>query len=759
MDAAPLVDTHDDDVQMVLVEPSDLNIHEEEPTQPGPEGDLTVDTIRTVSSLPDPTHETETKQFENRFLQLSHELSQAKAEFQVLEIELQSMGFTDVNATPDEVLTSMRAAFQQVRSQLDELLVEEDPNAHANGALLELMVNTIGRLLEQVKDMPAQIREHEQVEKTVWSQNSGLLDKLAASGERNEQLQSQWNKVDAESDAKSKAITELEESLDRFEEAVADRDEIIAEQNDTIESQDQEIKDQSKSLDRLKEAVQKYRDEMAGLESLIATMEEQHSSRIEQMEVDHAGELEQKKEEIESEQANVAAAEAEIQEKSRLLAELESRLDATKASLESSQTEFAKLQEKHSEELSRRQGAEDDLDDCRAQLDELESKMDEAEKTLEYLRSEVDSLGKLATAEKTSRENAELEIEERDDTIAQLEDNLATANQAAQDLRADIEKLQTLHQTQVTQLEQQSQERQDELQGQIDSESTDRREAEELAAERLQRIEQLEEEIQGLEQNLSDRGNELEELRNDFKAAEQEFETTLGGKEAELSTAGDDIDKKIEEIQALEKDRDQLEYQLHSLRTDFEYEQQATTSLSQELDEERARADGAEEAVADKEAHIANLEEDLAGSRTQVGELTATLSSRDMEINDLHGYVADLKRRVQVEVERGQKAVSEVVNSMREGILKAEEVEKHFVHEGEEGLRQARSVGHMALMHGNATASQAVRASDSPSVGRWFMDKVVGKRGRRKFDSGIGVDDGDSEVDLDSPLESPIPAM
>ncbi|KAK2767619.1 hypothetical protein FQN54_003777 [Arachnomyces sp. PD_36] len=175
--------------------------------------------------------------------------SDATLALDILREDLSVLGFP--GPSTDDIIAEMRSRFREARIELERAIPGETPNASLdNGnATLHALVERVKSLVQDVKDGQ---------------------EKLAGSTDREKVLRGQFDACLARYEAAAKKIGELEETI----ESTADD---MLHSRMRIQELEREGKDQAFGIERLNNAMEKYREETKELEVLITTLESEHN--------------------------------------------------------------------------------------------------------------------------------------------------------------------------------------------------------------------------------------------------------------------------------------------------------------------------------------------------------------------------------------------------------------------------------------------------------------------------------------------------
>jgi hypothetical protein len=227
-------------------------------------------------------------------LSQSHALEMENA-FNALSTEITNLGFS--NSGPEETLETIAQQFRQARLELEYATPGEVPEGFENEKLLEMLVSRVRVLIEKVKERDDSIDQYHEQE---------LL------------LRQQLNtRVDAQRDIQ--------------------RELILA--NSVVQDLRTEIDEKEVSNDRLQRALDGYRAEVKGLETLIERMEKD-GSKNEDMLRDQVKEIEER---LQDEILKHDTTRASEEGKDLMIVQLEQRLNAALQAAAEVQEQMANL--------------------------------------------------------------------------------------------------------------------------------------------------------------------------------------------------------------------------------------------------------------------------------------------------------------------------------------------------------------------------------------------------------------------------------
>lgn len=176
--------------------------------------------------------------------------SDATLALDVLREDLSVLGFHGPSA--DDIIAEMRNRFREARMELERAVPGETPNASLDDGNA-----TLHALVERIKSLVQDVKLGQ--------------EKLAGSTDREKVLRGQFDACLARYEDATNKIGKLEETI----ESTADD---MLHSRMRVQELEKEGKDQALGIERLNSALEKYREEIKGLESLITTLESEHNA-------------------------------------------------------------------------------------------------------------------------------------------------------------------------------------------------------------------------------------------------------------------------------------------------------------------------------------------------------------------------------------------------------------------------------------------------------------------------------------------------
>ncbi|KAK6953698.1 hypothetical protein Daesc_006003 [Daldinia eschscholtzii] len=263
-------------------------------------------------------------------------LSNRTAALLSLNSSLSSLGFAGNDA--GEIVTSLTGAFRSARLELEYLTPGEItlPLSSRGAEVLDLVLVQLRNLARQVRENEDAIDEYHELEVSLRQQLNARVDAMDSMRER--------SRVD-------------------------------------LAGKDERISDLEVSLERLKGAADGYRRDVAELESLVQSMEEESKATEKRL------------------TAEVAGAQAELADSKATIVKLEAKLASVREQAENFRLQLAEVQRRKAAEikaLNKYHGMtlavrDERVTDLRRAVDEVNSSLHEAHTTIQQLR--VENLG------------------------------------------------------------------------------------------------------------------------------------------------------------------------------------------------------------------------------------------------------------------------------------------------------------------------------------------------------------------------------
>ncbi|TKA51602.1 hypothetical protein B0A49_12406, partial [Cryomyces minteri] len=582
----------------------------------------TTSTASSQNNLPDTRWEAERASFEQAIMRLEREAGDAKAAYEILRIELESLGFPGIDSTT--ILHSIRESFRQIRLRVTNLLPNQISQVTNNSQLLTLVVDNVETLLGSTHEQQKTMVKFEEINIELKRQINGLLNNLADAEVRREHLERQWRELDVDNEEKDKRIVDLEAELGELQGEQESDQQLLREREERLAILETEKEHHILSIERLGVALENYRAEEAKLQQLISKMEKDHNASMSKVDKAYKKDVVAFEAQLASEQGKRLLIEEEADRKTTLITELELRIEKDQTEHDNLRSQLVKLQEDYELEKAHGTGLTNDLQEKDYYISELEERVEAAEADLADLNANLEQLKKNLESERRQREAAETELEASNAEVDTLNEKLHAAGLQANELRQKLFGLQMDKEKVIRELEEAAAERDEQYQNDIGAEIARREEALNLAASRNVTIGKLEEElsisettmrtllaerdivISAQEETIAERQSVIDQLTTTLEAtnlASAEYKRKTEAQIALLQTAISDLNETVA----------------------------SRTAIIQTL--ELAAADAAE---------IADLHHALFSERQRVSSLEASVASLEQRISNEAGNYLNL---------------------------------------------------------------------------------------------------------------------
>ncbi|KAL9073778.1 MAG: hypothetical protein Q9157_004624 [Trypethelium eluteriae] len=591
-----------------------------------------VDGSTQISSH-DPMTQKEREDFEQAIVNKNRELGDVRSDLQILHIELSNIGFTNDGEIPSAVMVvrSIRDAFDQTRARLEDVLPNSISNITSNRTLLTHLEQQLCHLLECQRESEAKLLDHKNMKVLLETQCNGLLDKLTDMDIRQQMLETQWRDLDGSNEQKGRRIVELDELTASLQRVIDERDMLLQEKAEYSVALEQETQQQSRDLEKLRAALDSYRDEVKKLELLISRQEKDHEDQIQNINRDHETQIGILNQSLETEKQHLAIAEAEIYTKTASITALELRLEEEGARVDILKAQLADAVDEASTQTSQREVAENEVATKQTFIKGLQEQIADSESTLEETRAALTKVKQIHSTERCQRESAEAALDDANEKVSRLENEINHRGVLANELRQKIFELQVAKEEALKDLNTKAAQVENGLRQDLNNETEHRKEL-------AQRIAKLQDEKTGLE-------TELAGTEQDMADALREKDDIIQSQATDLIDLGDQLANTTSRLNTITADLESLKKQnrkeTSSLRADLHNANTDINTLTNNVAVlEHAAQDTAAQnadAVRTRNEHIDELQHALENERESGEQLRAEKAS--------------LERRVEAEAE------------------------------------------------------------------------------------------------------------
>ncbi|KAJ5722450.1 hypothetical protein N7488_000485 [Penicillium malachiteum] len=294
--------------------------------------------------------------------------------------ECSSLGFSGTSL--DDVISSMRNEFRTARLELERTVPGETPDAG-----LENGKATLSALVKRVKSLARELRSERKY-------HYGSLGREKA-------LRGQFDNLLHRYEAATEKISTLEDSI------ASSASDMI---HTRMRMQDLESEDQEKTvgIDRLNTALDKYHEDVKGLEELVSKMEDENVS----MKAKYRQQISALRKEVAHEREQRSAIELSASEYESRIRQLEETVEANRVRACALTAEMEILEKEHEKALD--QQAQEQLQHHEQETGILNVRISELSTSLEATRSETQRLRRVNSG---LEEQLQVELEARDDLL------------------------------------------------------------------------------------------------------------------------------------------------------------------------------------------------------------------------------------------------------------------------------------------------------------------------------------------------------
>lgn len=617
------LDDMPDDNMMVIDSQEEVTLSRQQrapetPSGPGKRSILPGE-LRTSSGellLATPGHrqwEDERRRFQDSILALSREANEATTNLQILNIELRSLGFSEGDDVAGlSVVESIRQSFDSIRERLDLILPGTLPENASNEEILDLLIANVKEFAEQLRVSDREKQEQISLSIDLRIQVDKLIDHLAASEIRVQQLKQQWRELDEGSERKEREIEDLEAEIDAAEEDKEAMEKALKAANTQVKNFESEIGNLHQSVQRLTVSLQGYRDEETRLQTLITKMESDHSTMIAKMNAEReatVGDLENR---LDAETVLRDEAEKISDAQQVTITGLEARILAIETERDTLTTQLQQAQADVQAERLVREQAETDATQKDVEVSDLETRVTNLENELDTISTELEELRNMNEAERRQREAAETDLDDRNVEIEELNKKLHERGTEANGLRQKLFEVQQQNGEKIKTLETTAADREAQYQQDIALEVERREDAEEIVRTRDATILELTTSLAETEERMV----ALLALRD---ARIEELEQEVAEKNVEIGRLQDDL-RSVEEQLGLQttenqETREELEASILSLQTTINNYEITIQNLQREATTSNELHDSEME---DRNSTIASLNHNIVVLKDQV---------------------------------------------------------------------------------------------------------------------------------------------
>lgn len=573
------------------------------------------------SMVPDRLSDQAVLRYETEIDSLKVEYTKLETSLRTIGLRLQNLNILPPGSTHDEILTRLRHVFDNAREEV-ELLFPESTTDVSNGDLIPLLLEYLRGLVTEVQKKIMVLEKSRETTEKLQSELVSAVDLASQSEQRNSELQSELKTVDTDNDQLRRQVLDLEGRGEALTQSVQQRDEDIFEKDAKVAGLEDQLVDRDTELDRLRHALEGYRNDVDKLTEMVTRMDEQHNATIEGMTNEHNDMVEDFEKQLQDETNARTTAEDDATQKGEYIDELEGRLQLLESNAEQLTTGLHDLRTRLAEETAAREEVEADRDILDADLVVRNTTIQELENTLEAHQAEIQALKDELAKEQEDHKQSQADVEGRDDQLDDLNRKIHDGGIRENELRSKLFSLQQEKEQTIAALKEEAKALQEDLQGQLDDEAAQRRNAETDVTDLDGRVLELEQELRTTQEDLADMTRDRDELEVD--------------RDTRVKKAGDHIAVIEQKLADAESAYESLSRDLNATIEDLSRE--IGLYKDQIYDMEQTAGQAAQQHMDD----LANRDGDIQ----QLQDENATLQD---EIADLKKYSAGLEKRVETE--------------------------------------------------------------------------------------------------------------
>ncbi|KAK0853385.1 hypothetical protein LTR03_002946 [Friedmanniomyces endolithicus] len=622
----------------------------------------------------------ERQSFKDAIQVFSREAADARAELQVLKIELEALGFGGDDVSSKVILEHIRESFASVRESIETLLPDTLPEDATSQDIIEILIANVKEFADRLRIQDKETYEKNALISDLTRQIEGLLEHLAEAEIKYKKLQEHWDQLDKTNDEQARQAEDLEEQLDAME---LERDALrlqVAER--TAEAQDlgRDHAGLLKNIESLTLSLDNYRTEETKLTELITRMEKEYTAATRRLKQEHKEIVQDLENRLDTEINFRGEAEKQADDRQADITQLDVQIEQISTELDTLKEQLDLVTADRDAEKADRLIAQESLEDRNTEVADLTVRVDRLEEELELMTAQVDELRQLNETGRRQREAAEQDLDDRNVEVDELNRKLEAQGQEANKLRMKLFEVQQQKDADIKDLELQMSERDEQYQTDISDEVARREAADDMAVQRaativvLQtRVAQVEQEmrdnlaerddrIEALEADLAGRDTEIEGLRMDLRAAENDLDSERAQKEERI----DELDGSIVALQTTISNYEVQILQMQQQATnDTDLHNSEIDARNDQIAALHAQAAEAKDSIEDLEAQKTSLEQ-----RVQE-EAEAMLDLQNAKEDEIEAYQAQLKDKqekitvVEAKAVQADKAWEEVL-AMRE---------------------------------------------------------------------------------------------
>jgi chromosome segregation ATPase len=700
--------SEDEEDQLMLVHPDELNLSRDIDMVATPNGkyasrvqelssQMTFESLHEVSQLvddslmdrdlededdvvvPDKIQDKAVERYERELRQYVHLLAESQGALRIVTLELQNLHFLETGRSSSEIIVELRHSFDTLRHEIEKLFPNSTTNL-TNQELLRKIPELFGGIFFELKEKLALLSTAQKNEVLLRRQYEGVLDLLADSEEHIKELEQKEYSLDKSNEEKQRTIVDLEEQVTTLTDLTNGQEVELKDKTAVINGLQDEVEDKDTDLGRLRVAIEKYRQDLETTTLTATTFEANHHAMIARMEEEHGDAVRALQADLSNEQDAREAAEGDAMQKGEYIEQLEGRVERLETDLIELTSEMTQLAERLAEQTEARTTAEGQRDEQAEIAYEYSNKIENLNETIIDLRAQIKEFQENLAIERAQRERTEADLDEANDKIEGLDQQVHNQGIQANELRSKLFQLQQEKEQIIADLQEEAQEREDDLNDQLTTEAQAREVAEKTVIKLNKQIEQLQADLATTDIDLTNMTEARQQLENDreqqmlvlnqqladmkakYTALETSTQSTIDALQANIIDLNNQVQRQQTEIKRLTQE---------GVDKDDRYEQD-TTVLKDEIVELK---DALAEERDENEKNQREIKSLSQRVENEANELLNMVNSHSEESNALKTTISTLEATIKNHQDNAAQYATEYEESVTEFTRQIEELQ------------------------------------------------------------------------------------
>jgi hypothetical protein len=604
---------------------------------------LTHDTLLDEDDVivPDKIQDQAVERYERELSHTFEQLARSQAALRVLTLELQNLHYLDAGRSGQEILIELRHGFDTLRVEIEKFVPNSTANL-TNQQLLRKIPELFSGIFFELNETTTLLSSSQNVEIVLRRQYENVLDLLGESEERVKELEQNSYTLDKSNEEKQRTIIDLEEQVSTLTTLTNGQEVDLTDKIAQINGLRDEVVDKDTAITRLRDAIETYRIDITKTTQTALDFETAHHATIARMEEEHGDAIRALQAELTAEQDAREAAQGDAQQKGEIIDDLAGRIERMEAELEAITDEMAELTEQLTLQTEGRAVAEGQRDEQAAMAYEYANTIENLKETILDLKAQLKESQANLASERSQREKTEAALDEATEKIDDQNVLIHDAGIQANELRSKLFQLQQEKEAAIVQLQEEAQEREDELNDQLATETQARGVAEKTVVKLNKQIEQLQGELatadidlsnmtdarqlleQDREQQVLVYNQQLADLTAKYNALETSSKSTIDALQANIIDLTNQVRAQQAEIKRLTEE---------GVEKDLLYEQDTTilkediVELKGALANERAENEQNRKEIASLSQRVENEANELLNMVNSHSQETTSLKS------------------------------------------------------------------------------------------------------------------------------------